>query len=158
MSIKAPSLVEAARRLGGELQGDQIAAPGPNHSRGDRSLSILFSSDAPGGFLVHSFAGDDPLECRDYVRHKLSFTAPPLSIKMSPAARRKSGSAPSRTAQDLVRWLWSRARDGKGTPAEAYLASRGIHLECWPGTIRFLSANPPEYPWPTLVAAYGLPS
>ena len=36
----------------------------------DRSLSVKLDSDAPDGFVVHSFAGDDPLVCRDHVREK----------------------------------------------------------------------------------------
>src|SRR6266487_2041044 len=60
-----------ARALGGEISGRQILAPGPGHSRLDRSLSIRFDPAAPGGFVVHSFAGDDPFACKDYVRERL---------------------------------------------------------------------------------------
>jgi hypothetical protein len=45
-------------------------APGPGHSAIDRSLSVKLDSNAPDGFVVHSFAGDDPLVCRDHVREK----------------------------------------------------------------------------------------
>ena len=47
-----------------------MLAPGPGHSAADRSLSVKLDSNAPDGFLVHSFAGDDPLVCRDHVREK----------------------------------------------------------------------------------------
>ena len=30
---------------------------------------------APDGFLVHSFAGDDPIRCKNYVREKLGLPA-----------------------------------------------------------------------------------
>jgi hypothetical protein len=43
---------------------------GPNHSPVDRSLSIRIDPAAPGGFVVHSFAGDDPLNSKDYVRER----------------------------------------------------------------------------------------
>jgi RecA-family ATPase len=33
-------------------------------------LSVKLDSNAPDGFLVHSFAGDDPIACRDHVREK----------------------------------------------------------------------------------------
>jgi hypothetical protein len=33
-------------------------------------LSVKLDSNAPDGFVVHSFAGDDPLTCRDHVREK----------------------------------------------------------------------------------------
>jgi hypothetical protein len=51
--------------LAGEVNGDQVLAPGPGHSPADRSLSVKAAPDAPEGFFVHSFAGDDPIACRD---------------------------------------------------------------------------------------------
>jgi hypothetical protein len=68
------TLQEIARTLGGAVSGQQILAPGPGHTASDRSLSICLSRDARDGFIVHSFAGDDPLACRDYVRGKLQLT------------------------------------------------------------------------------------
>jgi len=62
------SLQQLAAALGGEISGNQILAPGPNHGPKDRSLSIRLSDSAPDGFVVHSFAGDDPLACKDHVR------------------------------------------------------------------------------------------
>jgi putative DNA primase/helicase len=59
-----------ARALGGEVRGQEILAPGPGHSAADRSLSVKLDADAPDGFVVNSFAGDDPIACRDYVREK----------------------------------------------------------------------------------------
>ena len=56
--------------LGGEISGGRLLCPGPGHSRADRSLSIKIDANAPDGFLVHSFAGDDPITCKDYVREK----------------------------------------------------------------------------------------
>jgi hypothetical protein len=64
------NLQHLARALGGEVSGGQIRAPGPGHSALDRSLSVKLDSDAPDGFIVHSFAGDDPIVCRDHVRQK----------------------------------------------------------------------------------------
>ena len=49
-----------AKALGGEVNRSQVLAPGPGHSAIDRSLSVKLDSNAPDGFLVHSFAGDDP--------------------------------------------------------------------------------------------------
>ena len=34
-------------------------------------MSVTLDSGAPAGFVVHSFASDDPMECRDYVRQKV---------------------------------------------------------------------------------------
>lgn len=56
--------------LGGEIRGQEILAPGPGHSASDRSLSVKVDAGAPDGFVVNSFAGDDPIASRDYVREK----------------------------------------------------------------------------------------
>ena len=64
-------LAYIAQVLGGDVRGDGVLVPGPGHSPGDRSLSVKLDDKAPGGFLVHSFSGDDPIECKDYVRSKL---------------------------------------------------------------------------------------
>ena len=64
-------LRDIARLLGGEVVGGQVLAPGPDHTRKDRSLSVRTSANAPDGFMVFSHAGDDWRECRDYVREQL---------------------------------------------------------------------------------------
>jgi hypothetical protein len=65
--------------LGGEVRGNHVYAPGPGHSADDHSLSVLLEANAPDGFVVHSFAGDDAMVCRDYVREKLGL--PPFEAK-----------------------------------------------------------------------------
>ena len=61
-----------ARALGGDVTGrDKVLAPGPGHSRKDRSLSILLDGNAPDGFVICSHAQDDWKTCRDYVRARL---------------------------------------------------------------------------------------
>ena len=60
-----------ANALGGEARGNRVSAPAPGHSKHDRSLSILLKPSAPGGFVVHGFAGEDWRELRDYVRERL---------------------------------------------------------------------------------------
>ncbi|MBR1362931.1 AAA family ATPase [Bradyrhizobium ottawaense] len=98
------TLREVALALGGVVSGNQVLAPGPSHSAGDQSLSVRLDSSAPGGFLVHSFAGDDPLRCKDYVRDKLGVrwepTAPPRDSVARMTERiakpiAKAGSAPA---------------------------------------------------------------
>jgi hypothetical protein len=64
------NLQALAKALGGEVSGSQVLAPGPGHSVVDRSLSVKLDSGAPDGFVTHSFAGDDPIACRDHVRTK----------------------------------------------------------------------------------------
>jgi hypothetical protein len=63
------SLGEIARAVGGEISGGQVRAPGPGHSPRDRSLLIKLTAD--GDIIVHSFANDDAMACKDYVRDKL---------------------------------------------------------------------------------------
>jgi AAA domain/Toprim domain len=65
----SPAQVAAA--LGGKARGNSITAPGPGHSKGDKSLHITIDPSAPDGFLVHSFAGEAPLDLKDHVREKL---------------------------------------------------------------------------------------
>jgi hypothetical protein len=55
-----------AQALGGEVSGQRVLCPGPEHSACDRSLSVKFDPAAPSGLLVHSFAGDDWRVCRDH--------------------------------------------------------------------------------------------
>jgi putative DNA primase/helicase len=69
--MSALNLRAIARALGGEVSGRRVLAPGPQHSPRDRSLCVSLSPALPGGFLVHSFAGDDPIQCKDYVRARL---------------------------------------------------------------------------------------
>jgi RecA-family ATPase/5S rRNA maturation endonuclease (ribonuclease M5) len=68
-------LQSLAFALGGEVSNNQVLCPGPGHSAKDRSLSVKLDADAPDGFIVNSFASDDAIECKDYVRAKLSLPA-----------------------------------------------------------------------------------
>ena len=63
------------RALGGDISNGQLLCPGPGHSPADRSLSIKLDSNMPDGFVVHSFAGDDPISCKDYIREKAGLPA-----------------------------------------------------------------------------------
>jgi hypothetical protein len=68
-SVLGLSLTQLANALGGEVCNGQVLAPGPNHkSPRDRSLSVKLDAGAPDGLLVNSFANDDPIVCKDYVR------------------------------------------------------------------------------------------
>lgn len=65
------SLQQIARALNGEVRGEQVLAPGPNHSPQDRSLSVKLSNNADGGFICKSFAGDDWRTCKDHILERL---------------------------------------------------------------------------------------
>ena len=66
-----PDLRGIAAALYGEISDGQVLAPGPNHGRTDRSLAVKPVPTHPDGFVVFSHAGDDPIQCKDYVRSRL---------------------------------------------------------------------------------------
>lgn len=91
------TLNEWARALGGEVSGGQVLCPGPGHSHTDRSLSVMQSPGAANGFIVNSFAADDPIACRDYVRQKLGMPAwQPSKLQLV------TGTAPMQKAADYI--------------------------------------------------------
>ena len=77
--LGTPDLHRVARALGGEVSGGQVVAPGSGHTAKDRSLSVRLDAKGQDGFIVHSFADNDALKCRDYVREKLGLPAWPPS-------------------------------------------------------------------------------
>lgn len=112
--------------------GDVIALVRHLDGTDFREAVALLTGHAPDGFVVHSFAGDPPIECRDHVRAALS-----LGAREQP--RRKSSprwSPPCIVAPDddaahrsaLALRLWSEARDPRGRVVAGYLASRGLSL------------------------------
>jgi AAA domain len=81
------------RALGGEISDGQLRCPGPGHSAIDRSLSVKIDSNAPDGFLVHTFSpADDPIACKDYVREKLGL----------PAFKPNGGNGRGRASDDAI--------------------------------------------------------
>jgi Protein of unknown function (DUF3631) len=84
-----------AELLGGDVRGGEVLCPGPGHSTTDRSLSVKGDATRPDGFLVHSFSGDDPIECRDHVRNKLglpNFEPKKISASCKKSRTGKAGS------------------------------------------------------------------
>jgi putative DNA primase/helicase len=129
------SLSEIARALGGEIVGGQVLAPGPGHSRKDRSLSVKMSPTAPDGFLALSHAADDWRDCRDYVRERLgidpdSWKAPPRATagpRLPPPRAEQRNDHAEKTAAAMS--LWRASVDPRGTIVERCLASRGLTLD-----------------------------
>jgi putative DNA primase/helicase len=89
------SAATIARVMGGRVYQGAALVPGPNHSAADRSLRVFPDPGADGGFRVHSFAGDDPIECRDHVRRKMGLPAwePSRNRHINGNARAKPTSA-----------------------------------------------------------------
>jgi hypothetical protein len=100
-------LKNIAYALGGEVNRDQVLAPGPNHSPQDRSLSIKIVPESPDGFVCHSFAGDDGIQCKDYIREKLGL----------PAFKPNGGGAShSRPSEDAIAKALAAAVAGQQAP------------------------------------------
>lgn len=157
-----------AELLGGDLVGrDNLLAPGPGHSAKDRSLSIRLVPTAPEGFLVHSFAGDDPVVCKDHVRRSLGLESAgsnawrprrrPLPQRRTGQGRRLSdkGDAHSQSRLSLALSLWRRSTPIEGTLAERYLHARRCTGGS-PATLRFLAPRKREQ-HPAMIAAFGIP-
>jgi len=118
------NLPQLLRALGGEITGRQVLAPGPNHSKGDRSLAVRPSSQSPDGFVVHSFAGDDWRDCVAYVRQRLGLEASPYRHERRERSRQ---APPTRPTNGLARELFAETIDPRGTAGERYLAvERGL--------------------------------
>jgi hypothetical protein len=76
------------KSLGGKITNGQLLCPGPGHSAKDESLSIKLDPRAPDGMLVYSFAGDDPIVCKDYIREKCGL--PPFKPNGKAHLRRRT--------------------------------------------------------------------
>ena len=110
-------------RLRGNPTHDGILIPGPGHSSSDRSLHVSFKPTAPDGFLVHSFAGDDPMECRAHVRELLGVSGSTPILPLATSYQKQSSQA-DRTG--FAQQIWNQSRSAIGSPVEAYLLGRGL--------------------------------
>ena len=154
-----PDIGYIARIMGGEAHGNRAWVPGPGHSSKDRSLSIKLEPSAPDCFLVHSFAGDDPIRCKDYVRGKLRLAPWSGSAnergyqkheQVTPAVDRDH----AKWQLDKARWLWKRRRPLEGSLGEVYLRARG-YGGAFPATLGFLPPLKSEHQ-PAMIAAFAL--
>lgn len=130
-----------ARTLGGDVVRDGVVFPGPGHSRKDRSASLRLDPNAPDGFVVNSFAGDDPIAIRDYVRPFIGVE--PFKPCRSGGVRteyedknkvlRFSADTAAKTDRGeqrirLAAGIWHDGRGPRGTIVQDYLASRCLDL------------------------------
>jgi hypothetical protein len=146
------NLASIARVLGGEINGGQVLCPGPGHSPKDRSLSIRLDPSAPDGFVTHSFAGDDAIACRDYVRDRFGMPA------FKPNGHKTERHEPEPSSQidnrKIAQWLWERRQPiTQDCPAGLYLRQhRGYHGPI-PLTLGYLPANGKHSA--AMIAAFG---
>ena len=118
------NLKAVARALDGEVCGREVLAPGPGHSAKDRSLSVRPSTDAPDGFLAHSFAGDDWQACRDYIASRLGFfglKAAKLPARPEPREPRQIEPDDEKSRTQRALKIWRESISICGTLAEFYL-------------------------------------
>ena len=124
-----------ARALDGEIVAGQVSAPGPGHSRRDRSMTVRLSATAPHGFLAFSHAGDPWETCRDYVRERLGLSRDAWRNKSIEPTPRPKIAAPAASSQDdgkrtaAAMRLWRAGVDPRGTLVETYLNSRDLTLD-----------------------------
>jgi phage/plasmid primase-like uncharacterized protein len=121
-------LFELKRAHGGIVYdgGRRWIGPGPGHSRRDASLSVMLSD---GRAVIHSFAGDPFPACAAHLGIE---RAAPMSV-MDIERGRRDREAMRRRRQDedqlFCRSVWAAVCPIDGTPAEAYLWSRGLIFE-----------------------------
>jgi hypothetical protein len=147
------SINRIAEALGGEVSSGQVLAPGPGHSVQDRSLSVKLDDTAPDGFIVHSFAGDDPIACRDHVRRK--FGAPEFEPK-KPTKKKKAKGSAKPYSPTIAKYVY-RLADGAPYLQVHRLADKsGFPQYHWDGE-KWISGKPKglkvPYMLPQLIAA-----
>jgi putative DNA primase/helicase len=153
MTVAQLEVRALARALSGEVSGrNHILAPGPGHSRQDRSLSVKLDQEAPDGFLVKSFAGDDPIACRDHVRAAAGLPAwapsskgrgiMPRPVVIVPAEPDEEEKRKAAWLQSRVLTMWNEGRDPRGSIVQTYLEGRALALpdEVAGAVLRFHSA------------------
>jgi putative DNA primase/helicase len=131
-----------AKAMGGDVTGrDSVNVPGPGHSTADRSLSIKINPRAPGGFIVYSHAGDNPIECRNYVCSKLGLSQQQSGeYRRAPLIVADGGNVDEARRKAFALRLWTEATDPVGSVVERYLRDhRGLELsaDIARNTIRF---------------------
>lgn len=133
MKRRASSIAirSAAKALGGDVSGrNNVLCPGPGHSARDRSLSVTFDGD---DFVVFSHSGDGWAECRDHVRGRLGLGESRIpernSRRRSQLERPLEAPAEDRDRTERALAIWQEARPITGTPAEIYLAGRGLSYD-----------------------------
>jgi len=127
----ALNLRSAAIALGGEISAGQILCPGPGHSHSDRSLAVKLDG---ADVVVHSFANDDPITCKDFIRQKLGLPKWQPESADDPAASMRVRASRKPTA------------DPKPIEADPWTCITPIPDEAFPLDVR-LGRQEPKYTW-----------
>jgi putative DNA primase/helicase len=144
------NLRSIAKALGGEVSGHQVLAPGPHHSKHDRSLVVFLDPSAPDLFRVHSHAGDDWKSCRDHVKARLGIDSQPdlrnIRAAVAPTVQPEAVEDGTRVARALA--IWADACPGiSSTPAMGYMVNRGIDPAKLPADLGLSLRWHPSCPW-----------
>jgi putative DNA primase/helicase len=136
MSSTARDIVKA---LGGDWCGQSGVAPGPGHSKRDRSMWVIDRADGDG-VIVGSFSNDTWEACRDYLvalslLPERERSPTPLSAADRDKLRRaREERQAERARQDAARTaeaaaLWDACRPAAGSLVDRYLAVHRDGLE-----------------------------
>ena len=156
--MSAFSLQGIGQALGGEVKRNRyVTAPGPQHSRHDRSLKVWL--DEGGRICCTSYSpADSWADCMDHVRARLGLPAFVPGKREAKSLDRRSPE--ERLAEAIAVWesaaavqradnryaerLWNEAIDLGGTPGEVYLGGRHLALsgDMAGRTVRFHPACP----------------
>ena len=114
-----------ARALGGEVNSGGVSAPGPGHSKHDRSMRLIMDPSAPHGFRVHSFSPSyDWREGMDYVKSQLGLSDDPRREHQPKLAKTPKSHLDDKKARiEAAKRIWADCRPVAGTPAEIFCAS-----------------------------------
>lgn len=159
---------------GGRVISGGVSFQGIGHRSGDMSARLLPDPDARNGYIVTSFAGDDPLVLRDYVDERCGLPrweerardreerVDPREVARQERAReqqRLAREAEAKIKAERVRRIWDEAeRDLKGTLVETYL-NRHRKLDLPQGVCGHAIRFHPAGPWeaervPMMLCAY----
>lgn len=131
------NIKQAALALGGVVTGGRIRCPAPGKGRGNRSLSVKFNPD--GTFSATDWTGGDWRVARDHVKAALGLSDDkprPVAFNSNAPHIHVDRLRKQKSAADI----WAKSVPIKGTLAEVYLRSRGLHYDV--GDLRFYPAGP----------------
>jgi hypothetical protein len=118
-------------------------------------LSVLIEPAAPDGFVAHSFAGDDDMLCKDYVKERLGYERwEPGGGHREPCYTPVWTNASNGKKRTLASNLWHKSLPISGTPAERYLRECRGYPGPIPATLRYLPPTE-KYP-PAMIAAFAV--
>lgn len=119
------NIQQAAHALGGKVVSGRIRCPAPGKDKQNRSLSVALNPD--GTFHVTDWTGGDWRVARDHVKARLGITdSRPLAFNDNTPRvdHRLLADERARIARGMR--IWRDALPIARTPAETYLAGRGV--------------------------------